>query len=359
MNKKPKTEVPIPTRTAHPTIATIAAHMGLSRATVTHVLNGRATEQRIRPETQRRVLEVAQELGYRPNASARAIRAGKFGNIALIQSLLGQYLPPELFNGLTRAIADKDLHLVLTQVPDVVIDDETYLPHAMRSLSVDGVLINRNVNSSQPLLERVHQLRIPAIFLNVKQETDCIHPDDIMGGRMAAEYLLDMGHERIVYVDTDEPDNRHYSKVDRRMGYESAMAAAGRTPRTFLIPKRWETPGVPGEDSRIVAMQTLLTGPDRPTAVIAYELAEAMATVHAAHRLGLRIPQDLSLIQFHHWMDDRFFIPIQTVSNVMDAVGVGAVALLLEKIKDPDGALPARAVPVEMMHGATCAPPRR
>ena len=67
-----------PTRTPRPTIATIAAQMGLSRATVTHVLNGRATEQRIRPETQRRVLEVAQELGYRANASARAIRAGRF-----------------------------------------------------------------------------------------------------------------------------------------------------------------------------------------------------------------------------------------------------------------------------------------
>jgi hypothetical protein len=83
MAAKQKTAPVTPTRTPRPTIATIAAHMGLSRATVTHVLNGRAAEQRIRPETQRRVLEVARELGYRANASARAIRAGRFGNIAL------------------------------------------------------------------------------------------------------------------------------------------------------------------------------------------------------------------------------------------------------------------------------------
>src|SRR5215467_9986205 len=92
-------------RSGHPTIATIAAHLGLSRATVTHVLNGRATEQRIRPETQARVLEVARELGYRANASARAVRAGRFGSVALIQSQRGQYLPDELLHGLTSAIA--------------------------------------------------------------------------------------------------------------------------------------------------------------------------------------------------------------------------------------------------------------
>ena len=98
------------THSGHPTIATIAAHLGLSRATITHVLNGRGTEQRIRQETQQRVLEAAREFGYRPNASARAIRAGRFGSVALIQSQLGEYLPPELLFGLTISMAPRELH---------------------------------------------------------------------------------------------------------------------------------------------------------------------------------------------------------------------------------------------------------
>src|SRR5207247_9755473 len=102
-----------------PTSASIAARMGLARATVTQVLNGRAVEQRIPPETRQRVLKAAQELGYRANASARAIRAGRFGSIALVQSQLGQYLPAELLNGLTTAMAARDLHLVLTHVANV------------------------------------------------------------------------------------------------------------------------------------------------------------------------------------------------------------------------------------------------
>lgn len=358
MAREQKTAHAAPSRTTHPTIATIAEQMGLSRATVTHVLNGRATEQRIRPETQHRVLKVAHELGYRANAAARAIRASRFGNIALIQSLHGQYLPHELLHGLTKAIAAKDMHLVLTQVPDVVIDDEAYLPHTMRELSVDGVLINRHVGFSQSYLDFIHRLGIPAVSLNVKQEFDCVHPDDLMGGRIAAEFLLRLGHERIAYVDTDEPENKHYSKDDRREGYEQAMTSAGKTPHVFLLPKDWRMAGSPGMDQRVEMAQRLLACNDRPTAVIAYELTEAMAVVHAAHLLDLRIPEDLSILQFHRWIDDRVFMPIQTVSNVMMQVGVEAVEMLQAKIANSPAALPARVIPVEMLEGATCMPHR-
>ena len=124
---------------AHPTLATLAEHLGLSRATVTHVLNGRGDSLRIRPETQHRVREAAQALGYRANPSARAVRAGRFGNVALIQSLWGQYLPPELLHGLMSALTDKDLHLIFSQVQDRELEDETYLGHTFRDLAVDGM----------------------------------------------------------------------------------------------------------------------------------------------------------------------------------------------------------------------------
>ncbi len=325
---------------------------------MTHVLNGKAAELRIRPDTQRRVLEVAQELGYRANASARAIREGRFGNIALIQSTCGQYLPNELLNGLTRAIADKDLHLALTQVHEHVLDEVSYLPHTMRDLSVDGVLINRHLGSTLPYLERIHRLRIPAVFLNVQQEFDCVHPDDLMGGRMATEFLLHLGHRRIAYVDTDEPGNHHYSKSDRRLGYEQAMTSAGKNPRVWLLPKDWQAAGKAGMDQRVESARLLLACDDRPTAVVAYELVEAMAVIRAASVLRLQIPEDLSLIQFHHGIDDRFFVPIQTVSNAMEQVGISAVDMLLEKIENPETPLPERSIPVTMLEGATCMSPR-
>lgn len=350
-------KVPARARASHPTIATLAAHLGVSRSTVTHVLNGRAQEQRIRPETQKRVLDVAQELGYRSNASARAIRAGRYGSVALIQSQLGQYLPPELLCGLTTAIAAEDLHLVLTEVANVDATGESYVEHTMRQLSVDGVIMNRHGESAPPFLDRIRELRIPAIFLNAKLDFDCIYPDDLMGGRLAAEFLLRLGHERIAYVETELRCNPHYSERDRRTGYEQAMESAGLTPRVHQVPVGWRIPEDPSADRRVDAAIGLLASPHRPTAVIAYEQTEVMAVVHAAHLLQLRIPNDLSLIRFHNCIDDRSFMPIHTVSNNMRGVGEGAVKLLLQKIANPDLALPAQVVPEALIEGATCLAP--
>ena len=240
---------------------------------------------------------------------------------------------------------------MLSQVPDPVIEDETYLPHTLNELSVDGVLLNRHVASSPGYLETILRLRIPAIWLNVKQEFDAIHPDDLQGGRLATEFLLTLGHEKIAYVDSDEPRNAHYSKQDRKCGYEQAMAAAGRVPHVHALPKLWHhEPG----DERIAAAKALLQSPERPSAIVAYELAEAMAAVHAAHQLGLTIPGDLSILLFHSRTDDRYFLPFHTISNEMEQVGRGGVELLLEKMQNPQVPLPTRAVAMQLREGMTC-----
>jgi len=344
-------------RGQHPTIATIASEMGLSRATVTHVLNGRGAQQRISPETQQRVLEVALRLGYRPNASARAIRAGRFGSIGLVQALRGLYLPPLLLDGLSRAVTDLRMHLVMTQVPDDVIDDEAYFPHALSDLSVDGVLVNRHTGCSQAFIRRLHELHIPAVFINVGQEYDCVHPDEVGGGRMATAFLQNLGHERIAYVDKDEPGETHFSVRDRHAGYVLQMEDAGCMPWRHSLPSHWEITGRLDADARVESARELLARPDRPTAVVAYELTEAITVTRAASLLGLRIPQDLSIVQFHDWIDDHSFIPIHTVCNVMHLVGAEAARMIVEKIDRPETALPARIVPMHLIPGASCMPP--
>ncbi len=137
------------------------------------------------------------------------------------------------------------------------------------------------------------------------------------------------------------------------------MEGAGRAAWLHLLPIQWQAGEDAGTDARVEAAVGLLHGTDRPTAVIAYEMTEAMAIVRAALTLGLRIPADLSLIQFHHRAEDRFFLPIHTVSNMMREVGEGAAAMLMEKVACPDGPLPAKAIPEVLLKGATCAPPGR
>lgn len=333
--------------------------MGVSRATVTHVLNGRATEQRIHPDTQKRVLEAARELGYRPNAAARAIRSGKFGSVALIQSQLGQYLPSELLHGLTSAIVAQDMLLVLTQIANIDAAGDSYVAQTMRELSVDGVFVNRHGGAPPAYLDRIVQLRIPAVFLNSQQEFDAIYPDDQQGGEMATTFLLSLQHERVAYVESELRRVPHYSEADRRFGYQRAMVSAGKAPWVHQLPVDWRQPGGGNEDRRVEAALQLLNRPDRPTAVLAYEFAESMAVVRAALTLGIRIPEDLSLIQFHNRIDPGAFIPVHTVSNMMQQVGENAVGMLLEKIARPDAAVPSKAITEVLIEGDSCLPLRR
>ena len=339
------------------TAAMVAAHLGVSKSTVTHVLNGHGTQQRIRPETQQRVLDAAQSLGYRPNVSARAIRTGRFGCAALIQSLKALYLPTELLQGISEALTEHDMHLSLAEVPEEVIDDQSYVPKVVRELSADGLLINRIQHIPPEFLERLRALQTPAIFINVKQDTDSAYPDDRHGGEIAAEYLLGLGHTKIAYAGAAVRLKEHYSEFDRRSGYESVMALAALAPLIFRLPPDPLDADHQHPDPRVETATALLARPGRPTAVIAYELAEAMAFVHAAGRLGLRIPEDLSLLTFHWGIDHRLCLPITTVTNAMRQVGREAVRMLVTKIDNGRQPLPSRAVPVDLLKGMTCGPP--
>src|SRR5262249_42097214 len=128
---------------------------------------------------------------------------------------------------------------------------------------------------------------------------------------------------------------------------------------THILPGDWYAAAQPVADQRVLSAHTLLSSDDRPTAVVAYELEEAMAVVHAAPLLGLRIPEDLSIILFHNRIEARYFLPFQTIGNMMEEVGTQAIDLLLDKIKEPESSLPTRIVPMAMLGGATCAPPPR
>jgi DNA-binding LacI/PurR family transcriptional regulator len=340
------------------TTATVAAHTGLSRATVTHVLNGRAEALRIRPETRQRVLTAAQELGYRPNASARALQAGRFHNIALVQATTLPYLPSPLLTGIARALAERNLHLSFAQVDDPVMDDAGYLPKVMQELWADGLLINRIVGLPAAFIDAARSQRTPAIFLNVQQEFDCVHPDDRAAGILATEHLLALGHTRIVYVGGETPGREHYSQADRRDGYERAMRAAGLVPEVLHLPPDPMTTSQALVDRRLAALSAYLdAAAPRPTAIVAYELAEALAVIHAAHQRGWRLPDNLSLVMFHADIEPRLCLPVTVVSNAIAQVGQEAVRLIVEKIEAPERRIPARVLAPELIPGGTCAPP--
>ena len=140
----------------------IAEHLGLSLPTVSQVLNNRG---QLRPETRRRVLRAAVKLGYRPNTAAKAISTGRFNCIALLLGAdpLSGYLNRDMIEGIHDALADRNMHLTITKLPDQKLTDDGYVPKMLRESMADGMLINYKANIPPGMVELIEEDRLPAI----------------------------------------------------------------------------------------------------------------------------------------------------------------------------------------------------
>ncbi len=342
---------------ANPTIKEIARRCGVSWVTVSRVLkHGGAMH---RPETRDLVLATASKLGYVPNASARAIRNGCFGAIALLLATdrLRNYLSSQLVDGVLDALAEHRLHLHVAKLPDQQLTGESVDPAILGELMVDGLLINYHQPIAPALVERIRNHRIPSVWLNTKQTHDCVHPDDLAAGHAATTHLLQLGHRRIAWLDHTNGrlggDAVHYSAHDRRLGYTRAMRQAGLPVRTIQgdchIP--------PAE--RLAFANAWLRSPDRPSAVVAYTQVEAVTTLEMAGRCGLRVPDDLSIITCSDGLLDGGAVEITSMLIPNTELAHVAVAMLRRRMKTPGTGCRAQAVPFQLAAGATCSPPTR
>lgn len=336
----------------------IAVRAGVSRATVSLVLSGRHSAVRISENTRQRVLAAASELQYLPNSSARAMRRGRSGCVALLLSarLHRSFLPHSLLDGIQAALAEHDLHLTLASPPDAKLTDQGYVPKILREWMADGLLINYNIGIPEPLLHLIRQHQIPSVWINVKQPSDCVFPDDVDAGLRATQHLLRLGHRRVAYVDYsfgkgEEAALVHYSTRDREGAYRQAAREAGLPQQVIRGAQR-----VP-RGEQVAFSRRWLSAPDRPTAVIAYNPEVALAVLHAAAHARLRVPQDLSLVTFHDQLLDDLGVGVTTLLLPEHALGRAAVRALLDKIADPSRSLPPQALTLGFEGGETCAPP--
>ena len=333
----------------------VAERAGLSIRTVSYVLNGRGAHL-FRAETADRVRRAARELGYRPNRSAQAIRAGRFHCAGLVLSTAAgrSTLPDGLLAGIHEALAETDRHLAVSRLPDEKLTDRQFVPDILRTWMVDGLLINYTDHIPGKLVAMLEDHAVPSVWINTKRPSDCVHPDDFAACRAAARQLIELGHRRIAYLDyshghaTREP---HYSAVDRKAGCERALADAGLTAQI-----EWAADTVP-TDRTLARATALLSGPQRSTAVVAYARKMAETCLVAALRAGLRVPEDLSLTCFDERGGGHLGVSIATRIVPDRAVGIEAVRMLGRKVAEPDQRLPAIAVPFGFDAGTSCAPP--
>jgi LacI family transcriptional regulator len=341
----------------------IAAEVGVSANTVLRVL--RRENKEVWPSAVKRAEEIrklAQKVGYLPNGSARAMRRGKFNAIALVLSTdRGRsYLPNDLFNGIHDAVNALSMRMIVSKLGDKELTSAKLMPAVLREWSCDGLLINYTDRVPEQMIRLIEKFHIPSIWINRKQRSEAVYYDDFGGAREATQRLLNLGHQRITYLDflsKETWSNTHYSRTDRYAGYAEAMREAGLTPTP-----REQFAGVPAAE-RLSATCQLLRGAGRPTALIGYDAG--VRIMHAAAVVKLRVPQDLSVLTFE---------PLPAASAVQDQAeafmgwtigsmgvpgeqaGHRAVEMLTQKIAARDDAIPSVVLPLKFNPGDTCGP---
>jgi len=333
------------------TLAEIAQECGVAISTVSYVLRGKQREARISEARSEQILAVARRLDYRPNAAAVAMRRGRFNAIGLaVSEIPGRAAVfPDLLDGLLRTTRARDWHLVFGMLSDEQFDARGPLPRILREWSIDGLLIDYLFDFPSELAHALDEHRLPTLWLNRRHAGDCVHPDDLAAAESATRHLITVGHRRIAYLTGNA--SGHYSHQDRREGYTTAMRAAGLAPNVALSGRLLPRP------ERVAAVIDLLRTPNRPTAILTYEADDALAVQTAALTLGLRLPQDLSLIGIHDRPIDIAGIPITTWLIPAAALAERGVELLTAKIADPDAVLPPCALPFAQTGDTTVAAP--
>jgi LacI family transcriptional regulator len=328
----------------NPTIYDVARTAGVGVGTVSRVLNN---STRVSPETQEKVLSAIRELGFRRSKVARQLSTGiQHRNIGVLLPFITHPSFVERLRGVQLALQDQanDFNLVLYNVTEPGRFHEQLLA-IVEQAAVDGLLIaTLNVSDEQRAL--VVEAGIPFVTLSdaCTGELNCISPDNIRGGYMATQHLLELGHRRVAYVGDEFPNIYGFPTSELRYsGYLSALEEYG-------VPFRSEYVclGPHGEATAHRLTENLLVLPEPPTAIFAMSDIQAVGCILATREAGLRVPEDISVIGFDDVQLSRY-IGLTTIRQHLEQSGYLGMQLLLNMLTTPDNVVPRQLPPLELV----------
>ncbi len=333
---------------AGPTIRDVARLADVGVGTVSRVLND---SPRVDPETRRRVLRAIADLDYVPSAIARGLSTGRTGAIGVIVPFLTRPSVVERLLGIESALAHTPYDLVVFNI-ETPERRETVIRHLARRDRVDGLIIV-SLSPHAGELAQIERTGIPTILVDGHHRSlSRVVVDDVAGGRLAATYLLGLGHRRIGFLGDDPLTRFKFSPSRlRRIGVASALRSAGLA----LRPEYVHTGGMPRETARRAGAEMLTLSPP-PTAIVCGSDIEALGVLEAARLAGIPVPDRLSVIGYDD-IDIAADLGLTTVRQPLFESGRRGVALLLAAMDGAEGRPVREVLPVELMVRATAGPP--
>jgi LacI family transcriptional regulator len=331
------------------TIRDVALRAGVSLATVSRALNGSPL---VSEDTKRRIVAVAEELDFAPSLSARRLSLGKTLTISVVVSFLTRPQAAERLRGIDAVLTDSEFDLVIYNVETVEKRNQYFQTLPIRQRT-DGLLVVSLPPPDEDVL-RLERSDVPIVFIDASENTDGLPRvlgDDVAGGELATQHLLDLGHRRIGYVgDAFVNPFGFTSSRDRFEGYRRALALAGidaaGEPVALGAHGRYE--------ARDLAAR-MLSHPDRPTAIFAASDTQALGVLAAAQDLGLHVPDDLSVIGYDD-IEACDFVGLTTVRQHLFESGRQGAQLLMAEIVERAAPTPSVVIQPEIVSRRTTAP---
>jgi LacI family transcriptional regulator len=312
------------------TIEDVASAAGVSAMTVSRVIN---QGKNVRISTREAVLEAIERLNYSPNTAARSLAAGHATHIGLLYANPSAAYLAQFLIGALHAARSAGIHLVIESCESEDADEQAEVTRRFATSDVEGVVLPPPLSESQPIMAELDAMGISFVTVAMgapREDSLNVRIDDHAAAVEMTRYLLELGHRNIGFI---KGHPNHVASHDRYRGFCDALDEAG-----IDSGKAPAEQGYFSYRSGLAAGERLLVGADRPTAIFASNDDMAAATVSVAHRMGLVVPDDISIVGFDDTaLATSVWPELTTVKQPIAAMAEAAVELMIADLRKRRG----------------------
>ncbi len=270
------------------TLADVARHAGVSKSTASRALSGNGA---VNEETRKRVQESAKALGFVASSAAEHLATGRSKNIALLTPFVNRWFFSEVIDGVEAALIGAGYDLTLYRLTDDMEQRQALFDYFLVRKGVDAV-IALSLFITPEEVDRLESLGKPIVGVGGRiPKVPSIFIDDRAVAKTHTEHLIAHGHTRLMHIGGDQEHQLDFEVHGGRLqGFRDALNYAGIVVENDFLAAEISTAG------GFEAGMKVLSQPDRPTAVSAISDEVAIGVMSAAYKLGLRVPEDVSVI---------------------------------------------------------------
>ena len=330
------------------TMADVARVAGVSVSTVSRALRGLAS---VSPQARSRVEHAARELSFAVSRSASSLVTGRTGRVAVLTPGVEAWFLGAAVSGVASVLRESELDLLVYCVTDMRERTEFFRRLPARR-NADALLVVSFALTPEER-DRLDALGMPVVYVSQHApDRASVYVDDIAGARNGTRHLLNLGHRRIAFLQSQDDTAFAWSSRDRLVGYRRALEEAGSPYEESMV--------VRGHGRRGIreAVGHLLSLPQPPTAIFAEDDQMAVEALAVLRRCGVHVPRQMSVLGF----DDQNLaetLGLTTIAQPAEEIGRAAAQLATSIISDPECdpadhvVLPTRLIP----RGTTAPPP--